>query len=237
MRRLHRNRSKAPYSAGRCGRGDWRPLGMGRLVGPVSNLKFPISGICPGAWPRLARVPRRPIRNCLEPICRTIGLWAWPVAACWIRRTRVVFLVHPDCRQVAGEPGDGQFGGDSTLGDRFDDARGEIGERRQGPNMSLRQVLPLGDHSDVRCRVFDHCIDPCPRPRDHRQQRRPRGFVDRPAPRGRMRDSLAQRKGRREGDREGTLFGLSAASGKSPDRRCDRNLVSTHDRSSEMALK
>src|SRR5271165_2875488 len=34
-----------------------RPIGR-----PVSNLKFRISGICPWAWPRPVRGPRRPVR-------------------------------------------------------------------------------------------------------------------------------------------------------------------------------
>lgn len=73
---------------------------------------------------------------------------------------KLLFLVPPDCRQVASEPGDGEIGRGSTLGGRLDDARGEIGERRQEPNVPLGQVLPFCDRTDVRCRVFDDCVDP-----------------------------------------------------------------------------
>jgi hypothetical protein len=55
----------------------------------------------------------------------------------------LLFLVRPDGRQVADEPGDGLIGGGSTLGDRLDDARGKIGERDQEPNVSLGQVPPF----------------------------------------------------------------------------------------------
>jgi hypothetical protein len=40
-----------------------------------------------------------------------------------------LFLVRPDCRQVADKLGDGEIGRRPTVGDRLDDSRREIGER------------------------------------------------------------------------------------------------------------
>jgi hypothetical protein len=53
----------------------------------------------------------------------------------------LLLLVRPDCRQIAYEPGDGEIGRPSALGDRLDDARREIGERRQEPDVSLGKVF------------------------------------------------------------------------------------------------
>jgi hypothetical protein len=50
--------------------------------------------------------------------------------------SELLFLVRPDCRQIADEPGDGQIGRRPALGDRLDDAGGEIGERHQEPDVS-----------------------------------------------------------------------------------------------------
>ena len=87
---------------------SWSPIG-----GPVSNLDFPISGICLRAWPRPVGGPRRPVR-----IASRIPSGPPNDAGLaddgMVRSRRVgsgepelLFLVRPDCRQVAHESGDG----------------------------------------------------------------------------------------------------------------------------------
>jgi hypothetical protein len=110
------------------------------IGGPVSNPEGPISGICPWSWPRAVCGSRRPVRTCLEdPVQvaewrRADGLFAWARAPfIGSGEPELLFLFRLSFRQIAGEPGDGQIGRGPTLGDRFDDAWGEIGERRERP--------------------------------------------------------------------------------------------------------
>ena len=136
----------------------------------------------PGLQPRISNLRNLPMglardrfafradwfRNCIEnpvlaaerrPGGRVAG-WRRGWAVCGSGEPELLFLVHPDCRQVANESSDGEIGRGSTLGDRLDDARGEIGERRQEPNVPLGQVLPFRDRPNLHCRVFDEHVDP-----------------------------------------------------------------------------
>ena len=64
----------------------------------------------------------------------------------------LLVLVRSDGRQIADKPGDGHIDRGPTLGDRFNDARGEIGERRQEPHVP-RPGFPVSQSS--RCPFRD----------------------------------------------------------------------------------
>jgi hypothetical protein len=97
----------------------------GPIGGPVSNPEFPISGICPmGLAETGQQLPlRTPSR--LEVLCARAQAQFFGSG-----EPELLFLFGPDYRQIADEPGDGQIGRRPALGDRFDDARGEISDRR-----------------------------------------------------------------------------------------------------------
>ena len=57
------------------------------------------------------------------------------------------------------EPGDGQVGRPTAFRDGLNDARRQIGERGQEPDMALGEVFPSGDSAKVEGGVLDDRID------------------------------------------------------------------------------
>ena len=100
----------------------------------------------------------------------------------------LLFLLGPDHRETSDEPGDGQIGGRATLSDSLNDARRQIGQRGQEPDMPNGQLLAFGDRREVGRSICDDRVDPFPRPGDRRQQRRSGRLIHRVAARWRMRD-------------------------------------------------
>ena len=140
--------------------GLWRPK-----MRPVSNLDFPISGICLSPRLRAVCISRRPVRirarRAGEDAGRRIARgrqWGSGRSG----EPELLFLLRPDHRQTPDEPGDGQIGGRATLGDRLDDARRQIGQRGQEPDMPFGQVLPFGDRREVGRSICDDRRRPIP---------------------------------------------------------------------------
>ena len=73
----------------------------------------------------------------------------------WIGRgggsddAELLFLLGPGQRKVSREPGDGQVSRRAAFGDGLNDARRQIGERRQEPNVAFGQLFPFGERTEV----------------------------------------------------------------------------------------